>query len=72
VTTRPAELDDRDDDRVPVVPFVPFYCPSCGTPKPFTSNVRGRTRWHRCKRCGLTYKSREMSLDEALGWRSAP
>jgi uncharacterized protein (DUF983 family) len=64
--TRPEDLED--DDRVPVVAFVPFICPNCGQPKPFTRGVRGRTRWHKCKKCGLTYKSREMTAAEVAAF----
>ena len=65
---RPGELDD-DDDRVPVVVFVPFVCPNCGETKPFTHCVRGKMRWHRCRKCGISYKSREMRLDEVDEFR---
>ena len=41
-----------------------FICPNCGERKPFTFGVRGSVRWHKCKKCGLTYKSREMRVDE--------
>ena len=66
---RPGELDDDPNDRRPVVAFVPFMCPSCGAKKPFTGGVRGRTRFHKCRGCGLLYKSREMSIEEVDAFR---
>jgi len=59
--------DDLDDDRFPVVPFVPFCCPRCGRRKPFTSNVRGTLRMHKCKDCGQIYRSRELG-PESVRW----
>jgi predicted RNA-binding Zn-ribbon protein involved in translation (DUF1610 family) len=47
-------------DRTPLVPFVPFRCPSCGRHKPRTGHVRGRVRYHQCQACGTRYRSLEM------------
>ena len=61
-----------DDDRLPCVPFVPFRCPSCGRHKPFTSNVRGRLRVHRCQACGAKYRSWELGPESVPGWEGRP
>ena len=60
------------DDGIPCVPFVPFRCPTCGRSKPFTSNVRGRLRMHRCKACQQKYRSLELGADAVMeGWAEA-
>lgn len=63
--------EDLDDGRYPVVPFVPFTCPSCGRHKPFTSNVRGRMRQHKCQACGQIYRSRQFGPD-SVNWDEPP
>jgi len=60
--TRPEDL--ADDDRIPLVPFVPFRCYYCGAAKPFTFGVRGGKRWHRCKECGRIYRSLECAAED--------
>lgn len=55
--TKPEDL--VDDDRLPLVPYVPFRCPFCGASKPFTAGVRQGKRWHKCQRCGRGYRSIE-------------
>lgn len=52
--------DDLHPDTFPIVPYVPFRCPNCNRHKPFTSNVRGRVRQHRCQACGMRYRSYEL------------
>lgn len=61
-----------DPDRWPVVPYVPFRCPHCLRPKPYTANVRGRLRLHRCQGCGCRFRSIELKPDEMEGWKSPP
>lgn len=56
------------DDTTQIVPFVPFRCPQCGRPKPFTSGVRGRLRYHTCRNCGCKYRSYEVEQEDAHQW----
>jgi hypothetical protein len=49
-----------EEDMLPLVPFVPFRCPSCGRHKPRTGRVSGRVRYHQCLACGTRYRSLEM------------
>lgn len=52
--------DTRDAATTPLVPFCPFRCPSCGEAKPRTYGKTGRIRYHRCRACGLRYRSLEL------------
>lgn len=70
---------DPDSVFVPVVPFIPFRCPTCGRHKPRTYSVRAmpglRTvRYHRCMACGQRYRSFEYRAEEVKmppqgGWK---
>ncbi len=64
--------EDLDDARIPCVPFVPFRCYYCGRHKPFTSNVRGRLRTHRCQHCNRKYRSWELDATAVTGWNGVP
>lgn len=65
--------EDADDDgTLPIVPFVPFRCPTCGRHKPFTYKVRGRLRYHRCQHCNQKYRSFEVGADSVGDWRPPP
>lgn len=70
-TRLPAEtLRELDDERVPIVPFVPWACPSCGDTKPRTYSQRGRVRLHLCQACGQKYRS--LQLAHPREWRDPP
>lgn len=58
-------MTSSPDGRRPVVPYVPWRCPSCGSTKPRTYSQSGRTRYHRCQACGIEFLSREIA-SEAL------
>lgn len=60
--------DNLHDSVLPVVPFVPFRCPSCGRHRPFTGNVRGRLRRHVCQACGTKYRSYELPAEAVTKW----
>jgi predicted RNA-binding Zn-ribbon protein involved in translation (DUF1610 family) len=60
IDRRGGEGPPPSDDSLPMVPYVPFRCPSCGRHKPRTENVRGRVRRHTCMACGTRYRSLEM------------
>lgn len=55
-----------DTDQRPVVPFIPWRCPSCRSTKPRSYGQRGRTRYHRCQACGCEFLSRELDPAETL------
>jgi hypothetical protein len=57
-----------DDERAPMVPFVPFRCPYCHRSKPRTYAVRGPIRYHRCLACGEKYRSRELAPKDVEDW----
>jgi hypothetical protein len=60
---------ERDDELLPVVPYVPFRCPICGAGKP-DHKGRGRRpglRYHQC-RCGAAYHSQELRPSEITAW----
>lgn len=59
---------DLNDDRLPVVPFVPFRCPKCRASKPFTYGSTGRMRYHRCQDCGTKFRSLELRPTEMADW----
>lgn len=59
---------ERDDDRLPIVPFVPFRCPSCGRHKPRTYGQKGRKRFHRCLHCNTKYASFELDAKSVPNW----
>jgi hypothetical protein len=63
---------DDGDDRVPIVPYVAFRCPTCGRHKPTTYKVRGRLRYHRCRSCGQRYRSFEVGPDSVGSWTAPP
>jgi len=56
----PDALRDLQDDRVSMVPFVPWRCPRCGDGKPRTYSQHGRVRLHQCQACGTKYRSLEL------------
>lgn len=53
---------EKDEEHIPITPFVPFRCGHCGAarPKPETYGVRGRRRFHRCRVCKTLYRSLEI------------
>lgn len=69
---------EGEDDAVPIVPFVPVRCPSCGEDahdldadqagggrrrKPRMYGRRGRVRYHFCE-CGVRFRSLEIPPSE--------
>lgn len=59
----PTQPSDRENDDVPIVPFVPAICPFCGGDENKVTGTQplkaGRTRYHLCS-CGQRFKSREV------------
>lgn len=64
----------EDDDRfLPIIPFLPFCCPKCGSDKPRTHAVRRdpdapTERSHVCSNCGQKYRSIEIRRGELGRW----
>lgn len=59
---------DLHDDRLPLVPFVPFRCPRCTAAKPVTYGSTGRVRYHRCQNCGTKFRSLELEPSRMGDW----
>lgn len=67
-TTQTVSQSSDAADRLPLVPFCPFRCPSCDAGKPATYGQKGRLRYHRCKDCGTRYRSLELRREQLHGW----
>jgi len=64
------DSDEWPQERRPIVPFCPVRCPDCGSKKPITRGQRGRERYHRCRECGVLFKSYEIEPKEFDQWKT--
>jgi transposase-like protein len=56
-------VEGEGADESPVVWYVQTRCPACDQARPHVVSTRGRVRWHKCQRCGATFKSVEAARD---------
>jgi transcription elongation factor Elf1 len=54
-------LSQQEEDQTdyPGVPYTPARCPRCQSGDAPVQHTSGRTRYHRCRKCGLNFKSVE-------------
>jgi len=57
-----------DEERRPIVPFVPYRCPACRKHRVKTYGQAGRVRYHVCLSCGERYHSLEIEPDQMHEW----
>lgn len=62
-------IKPHDDERRPIVPFVPYRCPKCKKHRVKTYGQAGRMRYHICLSCGERYNSIELEVDAMKDWR---
>lgn len=60
------EVVPPDEDRLPVVPYVPVRCSGCGKSRRETYGRKGRKRYHRCADCGTNFVSVEYPPSQVL------
>jgi len=53
------ESNESSKDRWQVVRYHPIRCPGCESRSHRQYGTEGRLRYHRCKMCGLRYRSWE-------------
>ena len=60
-----AEEEAMHEDRIwEVVLYVPIKCPKCESRSHIQYGRAGSTRYHKCKKCELRYKSYERKTDQ--------
>lgn len=55
--TRTGKYEAADVDPTEPAPFVPTRCPFCGSEQTVVTSTRGDRRYHRCRECGLPFRS---------------
>ena len=62
-------MDDQQDENItPIVPVTFIRCHRCGSRSHRQYGREGKLRYHRCKECGLRYKSWENQEHFKQSW----